>query len=85
MFSPASDDTDLPPGVTRDSNNRLHFENRFISAEDVQEMQNSRANDPPLDESLTLEEAIDEAGFNVDIVLEAVQPSAGGDLNALLL
>ena len=85
MSSLTSDDIDLPPGVTRDSNNRLRFENRSISAEDVQDMLNSRANDPPVDESFVLEEAIEEADHNADIALGAVQTPADGDLHSLLL
>ena len=46
MSSSTSDDIiDLPPGVTRDSSNRLRFEGRFISTTDVQDMINRRASD----------------------------------------
>ena len=79
MSSSTSDDIiDLPPGVTRDSNNRFHFENRFISATDVQDMMNSRASG--VDESLTLEEAVEEANLNADSALVAVHTPTHAEL-----
>ena len=85
MSSLTSDDIHLPPGVTRDSKNRLHFGGRFISEEDVQEMRNSQADADfnPSDESVTLNTAIEEAEAIADIALEDVKSSAGGALEAL--
>ena len=80
MSSLTSDDIHLPPGVTRDSNNRFHFEGRFISEEDVQEMRNGQADFNPSDESVTLDIAIEEAETIADIALENVTSSAGGAL-----
>ena len=84
MSSSTSDDTiDIPPGVTRDSNNRFHFENRFISATDVQDMMNSQASG--VDESLTLEEAVEEANLNADSALVAVHTPTHDELYSFLL
>ena len=84
MSSSTSDDIiDLPPGVTRDSNNRFHFENRFISATDVQDMINRRASG--LDESFALEQAVEAAHLNADSALVAVHTPTNGDLYSLLV
>ena len=83
MSSLTSDDIHLPPGVTRDSNNRLHYGGHFISEEDVQEMRNSQADFNPSDESITLDTVIKEVETIADIALEDVNSSPGGALEAL--
>ena len=84
MSSSTSDDIiDLPPGVTRDVNNRFHFENRFISATDVQDMVNSQASG--VDGSFTLEEAVEEANLNADNALVAVHTPTQAEVYSLLL
>ena len=84
MSSSTSDDIiDLPPGVTRDPSNRFRFEGRFISMRDVQDMINRRASD--VDESLTLEQVVEEADLNADSALVAVHTPTNGELCSLLL
>ena len=83
MSSSTSDDIiDLPPGVTRDSSNRLRFEGRFISTTDVQDMINGRASD--VDGPLTLEQVVEEADLNAENALVVGRNPTNDDLYYLL-